>query len=257
MEKYFDVNAGKTSIRCKMYVNDLRHINHIVLSSHGFGGNKDNKASKKLANELLSKYKDVAVITFDWPCHGTDVRKKLDLDDCDTYLMTMLDYVKNDLGVKDVYSQATSFGGYLVLKYVSGHGNPFTKIALRCPAVNMYDAMIERILTSEQLMALARGKDIDSGFKRKVRITNDFLMQLKQNNILERDYIDYADDILIMHGTEDELIDFHTDQQFCENNLINFIPIEGADHRYQNPAKLRECINHICAFYKSDLEKHS
>ncbi len=255
MEKYFDVNADKVSIRCKIYANDTRNINHVVLSSHGFGGNKDNNASKKLAEDLLSRYDDVAVITFDWPCHGNDVRKKLDLTDCDTYLTTMLDYIRNVMGVEDIYSQATSFGGYLVLKYISEHGNPFTKVALRCPAVNMYNAMVERILTKEQLMDLARRKDVDSGFERKVRITNDFLLQLKQNNILERDFIDFADDILIMHGTQDELIDFNVDKAFCENNVIEFIPIEGADHRYQNPARLRECINYIGTFYKDDLEK--
>ena len=207
MEKYFDINSMGSNIKAKIYCKDIRNIDKVVISCHGFGGSKDNNATKKLADSMLDVYDDVAVISFDWPAHGNDVKQKLDLNDCDAYLESVIDYCKNVLGATKIYSQATSFGGYLVLKYVSEHGNPFEKIALRCPAVNMHDALVERIMTEDQVEDVERGKIVDCGFDRKIKITKDFVDQLASNNILDRDFIDYSDDILIMHGTNDELIE--------------------------------------------------
>ena len=115
MEKYFEVNDVGLNIKCKIYYNDIRNIKNVVLSCHGFGGNKENSATKKIAEELLPKYKDLAVISFDLPCHGKDIKQKLNLQDCDDYFDSMINYLKNNLHVNDIYGQATSFGGYLML----------------------------------------------------------------------------------------------------------------------------------------------
>ena len=236
-EKYFQINVDKISIKCKIYYENLRNIKNVVLSVHGFGGNKDNNASKKLAEDLENKYEDIAVITFDWPCHGKDVRQKLSLEDCDNYLSIMLDYIKKEMGVDNIFLQGTSFGGYLVLKYITEHNNPFKKIVLRSPAINMAEVLTKKILTPTQLVELEKGKTVDAGFDKKIKITKEFIQELKDNDILKREFFDYADDILILHGDEDELIDFSLDEQFCDNNVIEFIPIIGADHRYQKPVQ--------------------
>lgn len=253
MEKYFEIIEGNLNIKCKLYCNTPRNINYVVVSCHGFGGNKDNNATKKIAEELLYRYNDFAVISFDWPCHGDDVRQKLKLAYCNDYLEGVINYIKNELGVNDIYSQATSFGGYLMLKYISEHPNPFKKIALRCPAVNMYTAMTENILETEQVENIKRGKIEFSGFERKIKITNDVLEEIRENDISNRKYIDLAEDILIMHGTNDELISYDFVKKFAEENEIEFVTIEGADHRYKDPAKLRECINLIRDFYKMSM----
>lgn len=254
MEKYFEINDAGLNIKCKLYCNTPRKIHSIIVSCHGFGGSKDNNATNKIAGVLLPKYNNLAVLSFDWPCHGDDVRQKLNLKDCNDYLESVINYIKNDLGVNNIYSQATSFGGYLTLKYISEHPNPFRKIALRCPAVNMYTALTETILTQDQVDNIRCGKVEISGFERKIKVTNEFLEELQENDISIRDYVDFADDIIIMHGTNDELISYGFVKKFAEENVIDFITIHGADHRYKNPGKLRECINHIHDFYKVSLE---
>ena len=42
-----------------------------------------------------------------------------------------------------------------------------------------------------------------------------------------------ADDILILHGTKDEVVPFEDSQKFADEQLIEFIPIEKADHRFR------------------------
>ena len=252
IKKKFEINDNGANIKCNIFFNDMRNIENIILSCHGFCGQKNNTATSKLAEYFLDKYDNFAVIAFDWPCHGKDVRQKINLNDCDLYLSTVLNFINNDMHIGNIYLQATSFGGYLALKYISEHGNPFKKIALRCPAINMGDVLENKIITSEQMDELEHKKIIDCGYDRKIKIGKSFLDDLEKNDIRRRNFIDYADDIIIMHGTNDELIDFYADAKFCDDNVIQFIPIVGADHRFKDPAKMRECLDNIVNFYAKE-----
>lgn len=257
MEKYFEVTDMGTNIKCKMFCNNPRDINNVLLACHGFGGNKENSATKKLAKLLMEKHDDIAVIAFDLPCHGQDVRQKLSLTECNNYLETMIDYIHNDMHVDNIYTQATSFGGYLILKYISEHENPFKKIALRCPAVNMYQIVTDKLLTEDQKENIRKGKPELVGFSRKIKITKEFLDELQANDITKREYFDIADDAIVMQGTEDEIVNFDDVIKFCDNNIIECIPIDGADHRFQDAAKMRECIDFMADFYELDLMKQN
>ena len=158
MHRYFEINEGGHNIRCKIYCQDLNSIRRGVVFCHGFGGHKDNGAAEKFANRLISKYKGTALVTFNWPSHGDDVKKKLCLEDCDAYLAHVIAWLQGKYQPEALYCYATSFGGYLTLKYIQDQGNPFRKIALRCPAVNMYDVLTQTIVSSDALDQLCKGK---------------------------------------------------------------------------------------------------
>lgn len=247
MYKYFDINKDGYSIRCKLYYRD-KGIRRAVLFGHGFGGHKDNRAAERFAEYFLAKYRNTAVICFDWPCHGSDGRKKLRLEDCSAYLRLTVEYIRTVLGAEMVSVYATSFGGYLVLKYICENGNPFSRIALRCPAVNMYRAMTRNIISEEAMRDISKGKDTLVGFDRKVKIGPDFLEELRQADITQRDFIPYADDILILHGTLDEIIPFREVADFADRNVIELIPVDRADHRFTDLKKMEEAICRISAF---------
>ena len=72
--KIFWYKNVKFNIKAKIYFLDIRSISQIVISCHGFGGNKDNSTTKKLAESLLDIYNDIAIVSFDWPAHGDDVK---------------------------------------------------------------------------------------------------------------------------------------------------------------------------------------
>lgn len=250
MKKYFDIKKDNCDIKCRLCYKDIDNIKSIIFSCHGFTGDKDNKTSNMLADYMLNKYDDVAVFSFDLPCHGNDSLQLFDLNTSNDYFDVIIDYLKNDLGVTNIYSQGISLGGYLILKYISEHGNPFKKIALRCPAVNMYDALTNIILTKEQLDLLNDGEVISLGDKKKISFTNDFVNQLRDNNILERNFNDFSKDILIVHGTDDILIDYETDKNFSKKNNITFVGIEGADHGFNNIKHLRKFVELFDSIYE-------
>ena len=249
MEKYFEINKYGQNIRCKLYYCKGETIKKIVLFGHGFAGHKDNGAAQKFADRVLAKYKGIAVLIYNLPCHGDDVKKKMVLQDCMTYMSIVLDYIKTEFNTDKIYSYATSFGGYLVLKYIKEYGNPFAKIALRCPAVNMADVLTKSIMKNDELDLIRRGKNVQVGFDRKIEVNRQFLADLEESDIQKMDYLDYAEDILILHGTKDEVVSFEAGEKFAENNLIEFIPVENADHRFQNPACMELATKKILEFF--------
>lgn len=248
-EKYFTVNAEKQSIRCKLYCDSPKDMETMILFGHGFGGHMDNKAAARLADRVLRKNKNAAVMTFNWPCHGEDVKKKLVLDDCSAYLRLLLDYIRERWDVQNLYGNATSFGGYLFLRYIAQEGNPFRRIALRCPAVNMYEALTNTIMSESDREGVRKGKKALVGFDRKIEITSAFLDALQADDVMQYSYTPFADDILILHGTEDEIIPFRVSEAFAEKNRIRFIPFEGADHRFLDPRKMDAAIAQITDFF--------
>lgn len=241
-QKYINFQREKTNIRCKLYMQNDSHIESIVIYGHGFAGHKDNKSAERLADKLISKNKGFALLTFDLPCHGEDVKKKLYLSDCIYYLDVVINDCKEVLGAKTLYANAISFGCFIILKYISDNGNPFEKIVLRSPAINMFNVVNTTMVTEDMHDKLAKGKEVQIGFDRKISITQQFLDDLKSVNLFENDYIDYADNILLMHGTKDEITPFEDTRIFSENNVIEFIPVENADHRYTD-LKKTEFVN--------------
>ena len=248
MHRYFEINEQGHNIRCKLYCRDLKQIRRVVVFCHGFGGHKDNGAAEKYAERLISKYKDTAMITFNWPCHGDDVKKKLTLADCDAYLRLVTDYVEQKYGAEQ-YCYATSFGGYQTMRYIARYGSPFRKIVLRCPAVNMYEAMTASIMSREDLGKLEKLQQIPVGFDRKVPVSRSFLEEIRQEDIRKMDFLDWAEDILIIHGTADEIIPFQVAREFADEQLMEFVAVERADHRFRDPAGMEQAMKAITAFF--------
>ena len=248
--KYFSINNSGASVRCKIYFNDLHGVKRVVIYGHGFGGHKDNKAAENFADYVLKKYKDISVLTYNAPCHGDDVRKALTLDDCNLYIKIVSGYAKEKLKAREIYSYATSFGGYLILKYIAENESPFKKIALRCPAVNMYEVLAGSIVEPAALKALARNKSALVGFDRKIKINKQFLESLKVADIFKNDYKEYAENILIVQGTKDEVVSFGKVEEFADKNSIRFVPVEGADHRFQGQSIMNKAIKEIVSFFE-------
>ncbi len=248
--KYLSINKDGCSVRCKMYDNAPDSLSQVVLCCHGFGGNKENKASLRLAQKVLRKRNDVGFLAFDWPCHGEDARRSLDLSDCDRYLGLVIDYARKELGARSLYAYAASFGAYLVLKYISEHENPFDGIALRSAAVKMFEVFEgDGIITQKERDSIKRGKEVPVGFHRKVRIGKTLLDSLKAADITMRSFIGVSDRIILIHGTKDEIVPIGPVREFAEENDIPFYPIENADHRFVDAGKMEEATMDTIRFF--------
>ncbi len=248
--KAFSIHDAPNNIRCVLYSGGGSAFSRVVVYCHGFAGHKDNRAAMRFAEYMLPKYKGLAVLCFDWPCHGEDVRKKLSLSDCGAYLGAVVRYAKETLRAGTIDCYATSFGGYLTLKYIAENEDPFRRIALRSPAVNMYEVMSEGIMTDENRKQLAKGKEVLAGFDRKIAVSAVFLEELRKADIMELDYRPYADSILILHGEKDEVVPIDAARAFAAKNRIDFIPFPKTDHRFMDPTRMTEAIQYIETFFE-------
>jgi pimeloyl-ACP methyl ester carboxylesterase len=252
MDKHFDINEQGFSIRCKLITSkgdkSARAFDHVAIVTHGFGSSKETAGTASFGEHLTSKYKGWAVIAFDWPCHGMDARKKLSIAECLTYLTIVADYAKRELKAKDVFNYSTSLGGYLTLRYLIEVGNPFQRIALRCPAIRLYETMAARVPEADKVK-LRRGKEIQMGFARKLKVDQAFFEDLKAFSPLDHEYFDFADRMLILHGTADDTIPIEDARTFAENNVIEFVPVEGVNHPFQNPDHMALAIHKIIEFF--------
>lgn len=254
MEKHFDINEDGVSIRCIYYFEKQpRDVADIVIAAYGFGGNKENKAAQKFAERLIAKYRHFGVVCFDWPAHGADAQHKFTLSESLMYFDRVIRYAKNEMGAARVYAYGTSFGGYVTLAYIAQNGNPFEKIALRCPAIHMYKIMDSRI-TEDERAELRRGREIVRGYTRKIGISQAFLDELRACDITKYEYFDWADDILILQGTKDEFVPFKDVQKFADNNVIEMIPVLNADHPFSDPHIMDLAISKIIDFFNPKVQ---
>jgi len=152
----------------------------VILSGHGFGGDKDSKTTLKLAEEVLMRRKDALVVAFDWPCHGADSRTKLNLTECDAYLREMVRYAKEELHAARVYYHGVSYGAYLALRYIKNGEDPFSRIVLRSPALTIRETIYEKLIGEKERQLLEKGKPVQIGFGRKMKMTKEFLDQLEE-----------------------------------------------------------------------------
>ena len=248
MDKTFNINQSGCSIRCRLYAGSRQPVTQLIVYGHGFGGHKDNRAAARFAEYYIARHPDAALLCFDWPCHGEDVRRKLLLDDCDRYLGAVIDYARAQFPEAVLSAYATSFGGYLFLKYMSEHGNPFARAAFRCPAVPMYEVLTNSIVQPDQIRDLEKGKDVMVGFDRKIRISPAFLESLQQADLEARDFTFCSDEVIILHGTKDEIVPPDRVEAFAARNHIPFFPIEKADHRFLDPERMLTATKLIAEF---------
>lgn len=245
MEKYFDINKNKHSIRCKMYIE--KHVQDVkswVIATHGFGGDKESKGIKKLAERVIAKYKGYGLIVFDWPSHGKDSRNKMILDECLEYLDLVNHYALEELKAERIYNYSISMGCYFTLLYIHRFGNPYAKVALRSPALWFSETLYNN-LTPEEKVTLEKKKEVKTGYERKVTITEDFIKELRENDVAGYDYTPYFDKIIIIHGTRDQFISVGKVSEFADKNVLDFYPIKNADHPFTNPDCMDEAISDV------------
>ena len=248
-DKHFDINEEGVSIRFRfMTSSHNRTFERVIIITHGFGGNKEAANITRFSDKELGKHKNDALIAFDWPAHGKDGRKKLEISECLQYLSIVIKYAKDTLQAEYIYNYSVSMGGYLTLLYIHENGNPFTKVALRAPGLRMYESML-RNLSEADREKLAKGREVEVGFERKMKISQSLLDELQAKDVRTYEYIDWAENMLLIHGTKDEMVDINDSRKFSEDNIIDLVEVEGADHTFRNPKYMDQAIHAIVEFF--------
>ncbi len=222
---------------------------HTVLAVHGFGGSKDSLAIEGLAQRLCPKGFRVAAP--DLPCHGerTEPEDQLLPELCIKDIMTVERFMYAE------YAFGTSFGGALLLHWTEVHGNPFHRLVLRVPAVNMADSLMRCMKLFQPDFTLKQAKQ--SGFRikmgRELNIPFSFYNTLQELNAIHHCDIWDSQDILTVYSGCDELVDRTDTEEFLRlNPNIQGLCIEGGSHRMnKHPEHLKIALDRAAEHFLS------
>ena len=236
-------------VHFQRFYDELAAVDHIVLYGNDFAKSMDKSEAERLAAHFQLDKKNTAVITFDWPCHGDDCSKSFQLKDCSRYLMRLSEYIHTRFYPKTFSVYAAGFGANQVLRYIRDHNNPFHRIILRSPTLNMYDAMVNHILSRENRKELLKGNDVNVGLRESMSKAQ--LMDFLSEDIELNSFAEYCDDLCIIHGTEDEIVSAESVRVFAYINQIhddNLLFVERADHSFTVPAWMDEAFKKAVSF---------
>lgn len=208
-----------------------------VIGAHGFGGDKESSAIEALAEKITER--GLAVLAFDFPAHGeSSADNYFCLLNCRLDLAAVRDFADElypDSERRGIF--ATSFGGYVTLLSLDSLP-PDMKTVLRAPAVDMRSTFESLLpVTPEQYRKTGFA---EMGFERRVNVPYGFLGELRENDISQKDM---QREMLIIHGSRDDIVLPEHIQRFCEANpRAKLKVIDGADHRFKGEGELEAAI---------------
>lgn len=214
----------------------------VIVAMHGFCGDKESSCIEELEKKALES--NIGLIKFDWPGHGESEAEgeQLTIDNCLSDIDAIVDHINNSLSHPKLIAFATSFGGYLTLLYLRKNRNVFDRVILRSPAINMHNVLTSNLLAKGDLSQIDKNGSVEFGFERKLRITSDFIDELKKNDVNALfDGIELPN-VSIIHGTVDDLVPFSDSESFAKEHGCRLFPIEGADHRYKKEGEIERVI---------------
>ncbi len=220
-----------------------------VIALHGFGGNKNTGAIRRMGKKLLEFNK--GMIAFDLPCHGdSNAQKdafllKNVIDDIDS----VVSFVENEYPHSDIAFFATSFGAYATHLYLSENNEKLISKALcRSSAIDMEKVLTENIIKG-RTEELEKNGYIDLPERSMPRVSREYRDELSRNRLFDvfrkNDFCDY----LMIHGEKDEIAPVDDARAFAQRFGINMIEVAGADHRFKKEYDLELLINYSMNFF--------
>lgn len=228
-------------INCKIFKPN-KEAEKILIAIHGFGGDCESSVIENVARGLEGL--GIVVFGFDLPCHGKDkMTEELKLSNCLERIEKVVNIVKQKYKEKQISFFATSFGAYLLLKYLEKNKCNFEKIILRAPAIFMHDIFIEKILVEQGYsFENINNCHVELGYERKMICGQDFLKELKINN-LEGFYCDKHIDII--QGDKDDIVNVFDNEKYFRDHFKDYkiYYIKGADHRFKNKGEMEQIVS--------------
>ena len=209
MKKYkYNIDSGERQIPCIEYING--DVKRVIVALHGFGGDKDSSAIRRLAEAAGN----TATVAFDFPAHGdsTAADSELLVENCIDDFIRVNSFAREKYPDADMCYFATSFGGYILLLSENAIAVD-AKIVLRAPAVRMDDTFLSVICRCTEDELLIKGS-AECGFERKIDVSYDYYLGLKNNCAIEKMI---SREMLIIYGDRDDVVSSYHIDEFVKN----------------------------------------
>lgn len=211
-------------INCfKAIPNDMEQI---IIYCHNIGS--DSMWALRFYEELYDR--KIGIISFDLPGHGLDVTdfRKFNLTLCLNYLNIVINYVKRIYPKVKINLLGSSFGSYLILNRLIRNIERFNSVLLMSPCVNIIN-----FLESEHNLTLDYYNNHDYKLLYgKIKLYKNTYLDFLDNDVFNNKKIIRNNDIYVIHGEDDRVIDISLIEQFCNNLNIPLTRVPNAPHEF-------------------------
>ncbi len=238
----YTVSGEKYDIPCIAYEPD-RDACGAVVCLHGFGGDKESSAVKRLGMVMAELGR--SVVCFDFPAHGESQAEdsELTVENCINNAVTVSANAESKYGSISFF--ATSFGAFVLINILERSYFKGSKAVLRSPAVRMEGTFLSPICN----LTIAELKDIgtvECGYERKMRLGYDFWLDLSRHCV---GGAVFENKTLMIYGDCDDVVRPADMTAFAaERANIKTKIISGADHRFKGKGQMEEVIKTAARF---------
>lgn len=237
-------NLKIDNLSARMYLPD-KTIKEVLITIHGFTGDKESSVICALANELvLDKF---CVVSFDLPYHGENISdSNLSLEKFFQALKSVESFAKKRFKLPISYF-ATSFGAFLLLNHLQTSNTKYNKIILRAPAIEMAKILINVLMKDHGYNLLSlKYNTLNFGYTTTLMIDYKFY-----DDLLKYDLCKIFDNkqnrfFYVLQGLKDNVVAPESVKNFFENKCkenYNIFEFENADHGFKDPGELQRIID--------------
>ncbi len=249
MEKMF--LKGVSGYEVPVLLHEEPEAKTAVVVVHGFGSDKYSATARRVQAALAEM--SAASVALDLPAHGESP--------VDGHFLTVENAI-NDIAAAEelLHSRlprariaffGSSFGAYLTALYLAKRPRQLTppRAVLRCAALTM-PRLLQGELTPSQKEQLRAGRDLLlTAYEPPLLLTQAFLDSLNANDPF-RECRPRMADILLIHGTADEVAPVEEARRFSHEFNYPLLEMAGADHRFLGEGQMDHLIDvalaHIC-----------
>lgn len=201
-------------------------MKQIIIYCHNLGS--DSMWALRFCEELYNK--KVGIISFDLPGHGLDSTdfKKFNLTLCLNYLNIVINYVKRMYPNVKINLLGSSFGSYIILNRLIRNIEKYNSVLLMSPCVKIID-----YLKTEHNLSLDYYNNHEYKLLYgKVKLYKETYLDFLNNDVFDNKKIIRNNDIFVIHGEDDRVINISIIEEFCKNLNIPLKKIENAPHEF-------------------------
>jgi len=218
----------------------------VVVNIHGFGGNKCGHKNLHVQMARALEKAGIACVRFDMYGNGESDGEFSDMTF--TSLLNDTEDIWNWVKTQDWADESQlilsgqSMGGYVAAS--AAPGIQPAKLILQCPGAGMWNGALERVLAMEE-------KGIFSADIEGLCFSTAFNKDLHQYEPFSTAK-GYEGPVLLIRGTEDQLVDTATCQRYVEvyGDACTYIELEGGNHNFSSIPVRKKLFGAIVDFIK-------
>lgn len=244
MKEEIMINCNDEEVKLTIhYCGERGAAEQVILFVHGFGGDSKSSVIKDITQALQPK--NIAVVTFDLPCHGENNygMASFSVKNALGYIGTIEEHLLNMFHVKTINYFSNSYGAYLTLLHFKNTNNHVSKAILRAPAILMPKLFEHKILNFQgvTLSKFETNQVATLGYGKKMQVPYSFYTELKENDIFNYPFLNA---IYICQGDQDPVIDLNDIKAFAAKNKksVALEVFEGSNHSIKHPHEMPRLI---------------